>query len=36
MNSNRSKIGAVVLAVFLFGTAFFVPASSLQIELIAN
>jgi hypothetical protein len=32
MNSNRSKIGAVVLAAFLLGTAFFVPASSEKIE----
>ncbi|UCF50088.1 MAG: PQQ-like beta-propeller repeat protein [Thermoplasmatales archaeon] len=32
MNSNKSKIGAVVLAVCLLGTAFFVPASSVEIE----
>ena len=32
MNSNKSKIGAVVFAVCLLGTAFFVPASSVEIE----
>ncbi|KYK34050.1 MAG: hypothetical protein AYK22_01040 [Thermoplasmatales archaeon SG8-52-3] len=32
MNSNRGKIGAVVLAAFLFGTALFVPVSSVEIE----
>jgi hypothetical protein len=32
MNSNKSKIGAVVLAVFLLGTAFFVPAGSVNVE----
>ncbi len=34
MNSNISKIGAVVLTTILFGTAFFVPASSEKIEQI--
>ena len=32
MNSRISKIGAVVFAMILFGTAFFVPASSVNIE----
>jgi len=32
MKSNRSKIGAVVFAVCLLGTAFFVPASSVEVE----
>ena len=32
MNSKISKIGAVVLTVILFGTAFFVPVSSVKIE----
>ena len=32
MKSKVSKIGAVVLAVLLFGTALFVPASSAKVE----
>jgi len=32
MNTKLSKTGAVVLAVFLLGTAFFVPASSVNVE----
>ncbi|MCK4364947.1 MAG: PKD domain-containing protein [Thermoplasmatales archaeon] len=32
MNTKLSKIGAVVLAVFLLGTAFFVPVSSVNVE----
>ena len=36
MNSKISKMGAVVLTVVLFGTAFFVPASSVNIEKPSN
>ena len=32
MNAYISKIGAVVLTAILFGTAFFVPASSVNIK----
>ena len=32
MNSKTSKLGAIVLTVILFGTAFFVPASSVNVE----
>jgi hypothetical protein len=32
MNSKTSKLGAIVLTVVLFGTAFFVPASSVNVE----
>jgi len=32
MRADISKIGAVVLALILFGTAFFVPAGSVNIE----
>ncbi len=32
MNSKNCKIGAVVLTVILIGTAFFVPASSVNVE----
>jgi len=36
MNFYIGKIGAVVLTVILFGTAFFVPASSVNIEQSRN
>ena len=36
MKSRISKIGAVVLTLVLFGTAFFVPASSVDIEQIQD
>ena len=36
MNSKISKIGAVVLTVLLFGTAFFVPAGSVQVDHSKN
>lgn len=32
MNSNIDKLGAVVLAVLLFGTVFFVPAGSVNVK----
>ena len=34
MNSKNCRIGAVVLTVILIGTAFFVPASSVNVENI--
>ena len=36
MNIKISKIGAVVLTTILFGTAFFVPASSVNVEKPSN
>ena len=36
MNSKISKIGAVVLTAILFGTAFFVPVSSVKVEQTIN
>jgi len=35
-NSKLSKVGAVVLTMILFGTAFFVPASSIKIDQNTN
>jgi hypothetical protein len=32
MNSKLSKIGAIVFTAILFGTAFFVPVSSVEVE----
>jgi len=32
MNTKLSKTGAVVLAALLFGTALFVPVSSVKVE----